>query len=59
MNPSNEIDLVIILDNNSEEIKSIYTMIENRFLVFFGTNFMDQLKDKRVILANSFDGMFV
>lgn len=61
MNPSSDIDLVIVLDKNSEEIKSIYTTIEDRFsdIFFFDIDFLDQLKDKEEVSATNFDGMFL
>lgn len=60
MNPSSDIDLVIILDKNDEEIKSVYTMVENHFsdIFFFDIDFLNQLKVKREVSANNFDGMF-
>ncbi len=61
MNPSSDIDLVVVLDKNPEEIKSVYTMIEDRFsdIFFFDTDFLDQLKDKSEVSGNNFDGMFL
>lgn len=61
MNPSSDIDFAVILDKNSEGIKSIYTMIENRFadIFFFDIDFLNQLKSKREVSANNFDGMFL
>lgn len=60
MNPSSDIDFVVVLDKNSEEIKSVYTMIENRFsdIFFFDTDFLNQLKDKNEVSGNNFEGMF-
>ena len=43
---SSDIDLIVIIDKNSEEIKSIFTTIENRFadIYFFDIDFLNQLK---------------
>ena len=35
LTPSSDIDLVVIVDKNIEEIKSVYTTIENRFADIF------------------------
>jgi hypothetical protein len=61
MNPSSDIDLIILLDKNPENIKSIYTIIEKRFsdVFFFDINFVKKLKNKRKVSGNSFDGIFL
>jgi len=61
MNPSSDIDFVVILDKNTEDIKSVYTTIENRFsdIFFFDVNFLNQLKSKNEVSGNNFDGMFL
>ncbi len=61
MNPSSDIDLVVVIDKNLEDIKSVYTMIENRFadIFFFDIDFLKQLEDKREVSGNNFDGMFL
>ncbi|MBI4256515.1 hypothetical protein HY626_00480 [Candidatus Uhrbacteria bacterium] len=61
LTPSSDIDLVIIIDKNSEGIKSIFTTIENHFsdLYFFDMDFLNQLKDKDEIFGNNFDGIFL
>src|SRR3989344_1145536 len=61
LTPSSDIDLVIILDKNDESIKSIYTIIENRFsdVFFFDVDFLKQLENKIEVSANNFDGMFL
>ena len=60
LNPESDIDLVIVLDKNSEGIKSIYTTIENHFsdIFFFNVDFINKLKNEQEIRGNSFDGMF-
>jgi len=61
MNPSSDIDFVVVLDKNTENIKSVYTTIEGRFsdIFFFDIDFLDQLKDKKEVSATNFDGMFL
>ncbi len=61
LTPSSDIDLVVIIDKNSEEIKSIFTTIENRFsdIYFFDIDFLNQLKNKSEVSGNNFDGMFL
>ncbi|PIQ68887.1 MAG: hypothetical protein COV91_01600 [Candidatus Taylorbacteria bacterium CG11_big_fil_rev_8_21_14_0_20_46_11] len=61
MNASSDIDLVVILDTNVEELKSVYTTIENRFsdIFFFDTEFVKRLGGKGEIKGNSFEGMFL
>ncbi|HNZ73322.1 MAG TPA: hypothetical protein PKG73_01885 [bacterium] len=58
---ASDIDLIVVIDKNSEEIKSIFTTIENRFadIYFFDIDFINQLKDKSEVSANNFDGMFL
>ena len=52
--------MIIILDKNSEDIKSIYTTVENRFadIFFFDVDFLNQLKEKGEVLGNNFSGIF-
>lgn len=61
LSPSSDIDLVVIVDQNSEGIKSVYTMIENRFsdVFFFDIDFINDLGDKSEVSGNNFDGMFI
>src|SRR3989344_1455915 len=61
LTPSSDIDLVVVIDKNSEELKSIFTTIENRFsdIYFFDIDFLNQLKDKSEVSGNNFDGMFL
>lgn len=61
LTPSSDIDLIIILDKNSEEIKSVYTMIKNRFsdIFFFDIDFVKKLNGKQKVSGNDFDGMFL
>jgi len=61
MNPSSDIDFVVVIDKNLEDIKSVYTMIENRFsdIFFFDIDFLKQLKDKSEVSGNNFDGIFL
>jgi predicted nucleotidyltransferase len=61
MNSSSDIDLVVVLDKNSEDIKAIYTMIEKRFsdIFFFDMDFLNKLKEKREVSGNNFDGIFL
>lgn len=61
LGPASDIDLVVVLDKNSESIKSLYTTVENRFsdIFFFGVDFLNQLENKREVLGNDLEGMFV
>ncbi len=61
LNPESDIDLVVILDKNTEDIKSVYTMVENHFsdIFFFDTKFLGQLKNKHEVFGNNFDGIFL
>jgi hypothetical protein len=61
MNSSSDIDLVVVLDKNSEDIKSIYTIVEERFsdIFFFDTDFINQLEAKREVSGNDFEGIFL
>lgn len=61
LTPSSDIDLIVVIDKNTEEIKSIFTTIENRFsdIYFFDIEFLNQLKDKGEVSGNNFDGMFL
>lgn len=61
LKPSSDIDLVIILDKNSKDIKSVYTTIENHFsdIFFFDLDYLNNLKSKTSFSSNSFEGMFV
>ena len=61
LTPSSDIDLVVVIDKNSEELKSIFTTIENRFsdIYFLDIDFLNQLKDKSEVSGNNFDGMFL
>lgn len=58
--PSSDIDLIVILDKNIEDVKSIYTMIENRFadIFFFDIEFTQTLRNKKELSTNAFEGMF-
>lgn len=60
LSPSSDIDLIVVFDKNAEDVKSIYTMIENRFadIFFFDIEFVQVLLDKKELSANAFDGMF-
>ena len=60
LTPSNDIDLVVILDENKEGIKSVYTTIQDHFsdIFFFDIDFLNQLKNKHDVFGNNFDGMF-
>ena len=60
-NPSSDIDLVVILDNNRENVKSIYTTIENRFadIFFYDVDFVKKLHKMESVNASSFEGMFI
>lgn len=61
MSPSSDIDIVVVLDRNSEKIKSIYTLIENRLadIFFLDFGFVARLKNKKVVSANDLEGMVV
>lgn len=61
LTPSSDIDLVVVLDKNDEEIRSIYAIIENRFsdIFFFDIDFLNRLKDRIEVSGNNFDGMFL
>jgi len=61
MNLASDLDLVIVLDRNPEGLRSIYTMIEDRFseIFFFETDFLNELATKAEVTGEEFDGMFV
>ena len=61
LTPASDLDLIVILDKNSEGIKSVFTTIGNHFsdVFFFDVDFLNQLSKKREVLGNTFDGMFV
>lgn len=61
LTPSSDIDLIVVLDKNPEEVKSIFTTIENRFsdIYFFDIEFLNQLKDRNEVSGNNPDGMFL
>lgn len=58
---SSDIDLVIILDKNSEEIRSIFAIIENRFadIFFFDISFLNKIKNLKEIPSSSLEGIFI
>lgn len=60
LSPSSDIDLIVILDRNIEDVKSVYTMVENRFadIFFFDIDFVQALLGKKELSANEFEGMF-
>jgi predicted nucleotidyltransferase len=59
--PSSDIDLVVILDDNREGIKSAYTMIEGKFadIFFFDLAFVKRCAKLNTIPANGFEGIFL
>lgn len=59
--PASDIDLIVILDKNNEDLKAVYTMIENRFadIFFFDIDFVNRLNGESEVLGNNFDGMFL
>ncbi len=59
--PSSDIDLIVLLDKNSEGMKAVYTAVEHRFadIFFFDVAFVQRLKAKREVSGNGVDGMFV
>lgn len=61
LKPYSDIDLVVILNKNSEKIKSIYTMVDNHFadIFFFDLDFLKQIQLKKTIPTNSFEGIFI
>lgn len=61
MSPSSDIDIVVVLDKNSKNIKSVYTTIENHFfdIFFFDIAFLNQLENRQEVSANNFDGIFL
>lgn len=61
LNPSSDIDLVVILADNQKGIRSAYTTIENRFadIFFFDTAFVKRVSEMENIPGNGFEGMFV
>lgn len=60
LTPSSDIDLFIILDKNEEGIKSVYTLIEDRFadIFFFDVEFVARCASLNTVPANGFEGMF-
>ena len=61
LNPSSDIDLVVILTDNQKGIRSAYTTIENRFadIFFFDADFVKKVSEMENIPGNGFEGMFV
>lgn len=61
LNPSSDIDLVVILDENKKGIRSAYTTIENRFadIFFFDLNFVKKVAEMENVPGNGFEGMFL
>ncbi|MBI2024241.1 hypothetical protein HYT00_02555 [Candidatus Giovannonibacteria bacterium] len=61
LTPSSDIDLVVVLDKNEAGIKLVYTTVEKHFsdIFFFDVDFLNQLKNKREVFANNFEGMFL
>lgn len=61
LNSASDIDIVVLLDKNTEELKSIYTTIDNRFsdVFFFDLDFLAELNNATEVSANNFDGMFL
>ena len=59
--PYSDIDLVIILNQNTDKIKSIYTWIDNKFadIFFFDLNDLDRITNSKKIKANSMDAIFL
>lgn len=59
--PWSDIDLVIILDTNTVGLKSIYTMVENRFadIFFFDKKFVQDIISARDVPGLDMRGMFV
>ncbi|MEI7512840.1 MAG: nucleotidyltransferase domain-containing protein [Candidatus Uhrbacteria bacterium] len=57
--PSSDIDLVVILDKNTEGLKAVYTNIERHFsdIFFFDVSYLEGLKKMDEIPANGFEGM--
>ena len=57
LSPSSDIDLVVILDENKEKIRSVYTTVEGHFsdIFFFDVDFLKQLQGKGNVLANDFE----
>ncbi|MEX0918739.1 MAG: hypothetical protein WDZ85_02110 [Candidatus Paceibacterota bacterium] len=60
LNPSSDIDLIVLLDKNDEDLKSVYTTVEGRFadIFFFDVDFIHKLQTKQEVSANDFEGMF-
>lgn len=61
LKPESDLDVVIILDKNTEQIKSLYTTIEGRFadIFFFGQEFLEQLDIEKEISGNSLAAIFL
>ncbi|MDP2789727.1 MAG: hypothetical protein Q8O51_01225 [bacterium] len=58
---TSDIDLVIILDRNTKQLRSIYTMVQGHFadIFFFDLPFLKTLQKKKIFSANTLDGIFV
>lgn len=59
--PWSDVDLVIILDTNTVGLKSIYTMVENRFadIFFFDKKFVQDIISAKDVSGLDMRGMFV
>jgi len=56
-----DIDLVIVLQENSKKLRSVYEVIDNRFadIFFFTTDNVKDLLNQTKVTANEMSGMFV
>ncbi|HUD04222.1 MAG TPA: nucleotidyltransferase domain-containing protein, partial [Candidatus Paceibacterota bacterium] len=59
--PHSDIDLVIILKENSEKISSLYTWVDNTFadIFFFDHSDLKKIETAKKLGANNMDGILV
>lgn len=59
LTPASDIDVIIVLDANTERIEKLYTTIEGRFadIFFVDMQLLNQLLKRTTVSANSLDGI--
>jgi hypothetical protein len=61
LKPYSDIDLIIILKENTEKISSLYTWIDNTFadIFFFDHKDLNRIENTKELSPNNMDGIFV
>ncbi|NCS98841.1 hypothetical protein GW764_01505 [Candidatus Parcubacteria bacterium] len=59
--PYSDIDIVVILNKNKNQIKSLYTWIDSKFadIFFFDLDDLQRIKNSEQVSANSMDAIFL